>query len=198
MMFLNPVFCQILKCSSKVVWSRRFVPELHIVHDLLLPTQAPNWQKKTKKPHKGASVIKKSVQLNKSRKYRKSPQARSVRNQTWLRGERAPLWGLLLVLAQSSTSPPRHKDKREASSWCILPSQPRTENKIQSEQGNAYSHNPRVVKFKSSASTWNMFNHAPIVAAARGTGLFNMTNNFNASALISVTLFCSQRISQQH
>jgi hypothetical protein len=37
-----------------------------------------------------------------------------------------------------------------------------------------------------------MFNHAPIVAAARGTGLFNMTNNFNASALISVTLFCHE------
>lgn len=37
-----------------------------------------------------------------------------------------------------------------------------------------------------------MFNHAPIVAAARGTGLFNMTNNFNASALISVALFCHE------
>jgi capsular polysaccharide biosynthesis protein len=49
-----------------------------------------------------------------------------------------------------------------------------------------------VVQNNSVKGTWNMFNHAPIVAAARGTGLFNMTNNFNASALISVTLFCHE------
>lgn len=148
MMVLNPVFCPILKCSSKVVWSRRFVPELHTVHDLLSPKQAPNWRKENQEIAQGASVIKKSVQLNRSRGYRKSPQARSVKTQTWLRGERAPLWGLLLVLAQSSTSPPHHTDIREASSWCILPSQPRTENKSQSESGHAYSHNPQVAKFK--------------------------------------------------
>lgn len=35
-----------------------------------------------------------------------------------------------------------------------------------------------------------MFSQAPIVAAARGTGLLNMVSSFNASVLISVMLFC--------
>ena len=35
-----------------------------------------------------------------------------------------------------------------------------------------------------------MFSQAPIVVAARGTGLFNMASSFNASVLISVMLFC--------
>lgn len=34
-----------------------------------------------------------------------------------------------------------------------------------------------------------MFNQAPIVAAARGTGLLNIVRSFNASVLISVMLF---------
>lgn len=39
-------------------------------------------------------------------------------------------------------------------------------------------------------STWKMFSQAPIVVAARGTGLLNMVSSFNASVLISVMLFC--------
>lgn len=35
-----------------------------------------------------------------------------------------------------------------------------------------------------------MFSQAPIVVAARGTGLFNMASSFSASVLISVILFC--------
>jgi hypothetical protein len=50
---LNPVFLEILKCSSRVVWSRRFVLELRIAHDLLSPTQAPNWQKENQETTQG-------------------------------------------------------------------------------------------------------------------------------------------------
>uniref|UniRef100_A0A0A9CNB1 Uncharacterized protein n=1 Tax=Arundo donax TaxID=35708 RepID=A0A0A9CNB1_ARUDO len=47
----------------------------------------------------------------------------------------------------------------------------------------------QFVHIAITTKNWNMFNHAPIVAAAWGIGRFNMTNNFNAAALISVTLF---------
>lgn len=47
----------------------------------------------------------------------------------------------------------------------------------------------RLYHVSSCYITWKMFSQAPIVAAARGTGLLNMVSSFTASVLISVMLF---------